>query len=202
MATLSQAKTFGGIGSILVLLAPVPFFGWILAIAGLVLTLVAVKYISDILRDQSIMNTMVISIVAAIAGIVVGFFIVLGSFMRFIGLNNLVGPDYFGPPFPTNVPTNDLIGLITSVLAGLAVMWALLIVSGVYLHRGYSKIGSALNVGMFGTAGLLFLIGAATLILFVGFLLIPVALILLTIAFFSMNENAPGLTQSSPVQPK
>jgi hypothetical protein len=52
MASLSQAKTYGGIGSLLVLLSPVPSVGWILAIAGFVLTLIAVKNISDVVKDS------------------------------------------------------------------------------------------------------------------------------------------------------
>jgi uncharacterized membrane protein len=201
MASLSQAKTYGGIGSILVLLAPVPALGWILAIAGFVLTLVAVKYISEVVKNESIMNNMIVSIVAAVAGIVIGFFVILGSFMRFVGLNNLVGPDYFGANFnPASVPVGDWIGLATAVLVGIAAMWVLLTISGVYLRRGYSKIGSSLNVSLFGTAGLLFLVGAATTIILVGFLLIPIALILLAIAFFSINDSAPGTVQSSAIQ--
>jgi uncharacterized membrane protein len=44
---LIQAKTYGGIGSILVVLSLVPYIGFVLGIIGLVLVLVAVKYISD-----------------------------------------------------------------------------------------------------------------------------------------------------------
>jgi uncharacterized membrane protein len=199
MASLSQVKTYGGIGAILTLFLPVPSIGWLLAIAGFILTLIAVKYVSDIVKDQSIMNSMIVSVLAAIAGVVVGGLIVVGSFFRFVGLNNLVGPDYFGPNFnPANVPVGDWIGLITAALLGIAVMWVLLTISGVYLRRGYARIGSALNVNMFGTAGMLFLIGAATTIVFVGFLLIPVALILLAVAFFSINENPSGPVQTKP----
>ena len=51
MATLGQAKTYGGVGSILAHLLPVPSIGWLLSIAGLVLILFAVKYISEIVKD-------------------------------------------------------------------------------------------------------------------------------------------------------
>ncbi len=199
MATLGQAKTYGGVGSILALLFPVPGIGWLLAIAGFILTLVAVKYISDIVRDSSIMTDILISIVITIVGIIVGFFVLFASLLRFMGLNNLNFAD-FGPNFnPAAIPTGDWIGLITWAFTGIAIVWILLTVSGVFLRRGYSKIGHALNVGMFGTAGLLFLIGALTTILVVGFLLIPIAQILLAVAFFSINENAPTTAQPSSV---
>lgn len=199
MATLGQAKTYGGVGSILALLLPVPSIGWLLCIAGLVLVLFAVKYISEIVKDSSIFNDMVVSIVVTIVGVVVGFFVLVASFFRFMGLNNLNFAD-FGSDFnPSTIPTGDWVGLIMWALLGIAVVWVLLTVSGVFLRRGYSKIGKTLNIGMFGTAGLLFLIGAATTILVVGFIIIPIAFILMAVAFLSINENAQVSLQPNPV---
>lgn len=197
MATLGQAKTYGGIGSILALLLPVPTIGWLLSIAGLVLMLFAVKYISDIVRDPSIFNDMMISVAITIVGVVVGFFILVASLFRFMGLNNLNFTD-FGSSFnPSTIPTGDWVGLITWALTGIAVVWILLMVSAVFLRRGYGKVGKALNVGMFGTAGLIFLIGAATSIIVVGFLLIPIAFILMAVAFFSIDENSSAAPQGN-----
>ncbi|MDG7008561.1 MAG: DUF996 domain-containing protein [Nitrososphaerota archaeon] len=199
MATLGQAKTYGGVGSILALLLPVPSIGWLLCIAGLVLVLFAVKYVSEIVKDSSIFNDVVISIVVTIVGVVVGFFVLVASFFRFMGLNNLNFAD-FGSNFnPSTIPTGDWVGLIMWALLGIVVVWVLLTVSGVFLRRGYSKIGKALNIGMFGTAGFLFLIGAATTILVVGFIIIPIAFILMAVAFLSINENAQVSLQPSPV---
>ncbi|HZW85621.1 MAG TPA: DUF996 domain-containing protein [Nitrososphaerales archaeon] len=190
MATLSQVKTYGGIGSILTLLAPLPGFGWALAIAGFILMLVAVKYLSDILHDTSILNNMVLSIVAAVTGLVVGTLVVMGSVFRFMGLNGLMWSDWANLN-PATIPTGDWVGLIGSVLVALAAVWVLLTVSGYFLNRGYRRVASALRINLFGTAGLLFLIGAATTIIGVGFLLIPIALILLAVAFFSINDTTP-----------
>src|SRR5437867_3008825 len=76
MASLSQAKTLGGVGSILALLGIVPSVGPVLSIAGLIMSLVAVKYVSDILRDKPIFNNMIITSILTIGGIVrlVAFF--------------------------------------------------------------------------------------------------------------------------------
>ena len=159
MSSLSEAKTYGGVGSILVLLAAVPGVGWILAIAAFVLTLVAVKNITELVRDPSIWSDMLISIVITIVGIVIGAFILLGTLFRFMGLNGLTFAD-FGSNFnPNTVSTGDWVGLVTWAILGIAVIWILLTVSGVFLRRGYNKIGAALNINMFRTAWLLFLIG-------------------------------------------
>ncbi len=192
LATLSQAKTLGGVGSLLVLLTAAPTVGAVLGIAGFILTLVAVKYISDLVQDKSIFDNMLISIILAIAGTVVGTLVILGSVFRFMGMHNAFVPDFN----PANVPTGDWIGLAGSVIIGLVAIWAIITISAVFLRRSYSSIASKLNVGMFGTAGTLYLVGAATTIIAIGFLLIFVAQILLAVAFFSIEERAPAPTQA------
>jgi uncharacterized membrane protein len=209
MATLSQVKIYGGIGAILTLLLPVPSVGIFLAIAGFILTLIAVKYASDLLADKAIMNDMVLSIVMAIVGVVVGVTIVLGGVLNlmasaFPGLTFANISTYFGPGFnPATVPASTWLGFAGWVFVGLAVIWGTMLVSGVYFRRGFSEMGTKLHVGMFGTAGLIFLIGAATTIILVGFLLIPIALILLAVAFFSINDSTPipATVQPRPATP-
>src|SRR5216684_7103021 len=91
MASLSQAKTLGGVGSILALLGIVPSVGPVLSIAGLIMTLVAVKYISDILGDKRIFNNMIISVILSIAVVAVFAVFVVGAIARFIGFASLFG---------------------------------------------------------------------------------------------------------------
>ena len=52
---------------------------------------------------------------------------------------------------------------------------------------------------MFAIAGLVFLIGADTTILVVGFIIIPIAFNLMAVAFLSINENAQVSLQPNPV---
>lgn len=187
MASLSQAKVYGEIGSILALLTAVPSVGGLLGIIGFVLILLAVRNISQVLDDESIFNNMVWAVVLAVIGIFVGVVAVIGSVLTFIGYGNLAS---FGPEFnPATVPTNTWIGLIGSLLLGLVIVWATLLASAVFIRRAYSAIGSRLNVGYFGTAGLLYLLGAATTILLFGFVLLFVAQVVLVIAFFSIRDR-------------
>ena len=60
MVSLSDAKTLGGIGSIL-MLASIAF--GVLWIVGLILVLIAVKYISQVLEDRTVFNNLLISII-------------------------------------------------------------------------------------------------------------------------------------------
>ena len=65
MATLSQAKTLGGVGSILIF---IPF----VSIVGYILIIVAVKDISDDLQDKSIFRNVVIAAATGIVGAIAG----------------------------------------------------------------------------------------------------------------------------------
>ena len=189
MPSISQAKILGEVGSILVILSAVPSAGGLLGIVGFILMLVAIKYISDIVADRSIFNDMLIAVVLAIAGVIVGALVVVGSVLRFIGLSGLNMVDLGANFNPSSVPAGDWIGLIGSVILGLAAVWVMLLVSAIFVRRAYSAISSKLNVAMFGTAGLVYLIGAATTIVLVGFVIIFIAQILLIVAFFSIQER-------------
>ena len=131
MATLAQAKTLGGVGSILVLLSFIPYAGPVLAIVGFVLTLIAVKYISDSVDDKSIFNNMIIAVILAIVGIVVGALVVFASIFKFIGLGLVNGE--FGLGFhPSELPPGDIIGFIAALAIGLVLIWVFYLISAVY----------------------------------------------------------------------
>jgi uncharacterized membrane protein len=68
-ATLTQAKAMGGVGSIFMLLFFVPMVGFILAIAGFVMVLLAVKQISDAVNDSEIFNNVLMAVILQIVGI-------------------------------------------------------------------------------------------------------------------------------------
>jgi uncharacterized membrane protein len=190
----------GVVGSILVLLTAVPSVGGVFGVIGFILILIAIKYISDIVADKSIFNNMLVAVVLAIAGIVTGTLVVLGSFFRFMGLNGMTFSS-LGPSFnPSTVPAGDWFGLIASVIVGLAAVWVMLLASAVYVRRSYSEIATKLNVPMFGTAGLVYLIGAATTIVLVGFAILFVAEILLAVAFFSIEEEKKVLEPATVAQ--
>ena len=186
MASLSRAKSYGEAGSILVLLTAIPSVGGLLGIVGFILVLLAIKDISEVVADRAIFNDMLVAIGLAIAAIVVGVLVIAGSLLRFVGLNNLsLGPNFN----PSTVPNGDWVGLIGSILIGLAAVWLISLVSSIYIRRSYREISAKLKVGTFETAGLLYLVGAATTIILVGFLLLFVAQILVVVAFFSIDDK-------------
>ncbi len=182
MNPLAQAKTLGGIGSILILLSIIPYAGIVLAIVGFVLVLVAVKYISDALADKSIFNNMLISIILAIVGMIAGAVIAFASLFPFFR--------EFRPPFdPSMYMYPRMSGFFINLIFALIIIWIFLIISAVFLRKSYSTIASKLNIDMFEKSAMLYLIGAVLTIILVGFIVIFVAEILQTVAFYSIPEE-------------
>src|SRR5207247_11350928 len=90
MASLGQAKSLGGVGSILVLIAGfIPSAGFVVAIIGFILILIAVKYVSDAFADRTIFNNMIIAVILAILGFVAFFVAVFGAIYSFVGIGGI-----------------------------------------------------------------------------------------------------------------
>lgn len=196
MASLQQAKTLGGVGSILGILAVVPFAGPVLAIVGFILVLIAVKYISTVVGNKSIFNSMMISVILAIVGVIVGFATVVSAIASFVGMG-FIGGGFSGSFNPSTIPKADFFTLGATIVVGLVVVWIFFLVSAVFIRRSYNAIAETLGVGMFHTAALLYLIGAALIIaLGLGFIILFVAAILTIVAFFSIPDQLP-----QPMQP-
>lgn len=193
MTSLSEAKTLGGIGSILVLFTAVPNIGWLLGISGFVLILLAIKNISQVVNDKKIYSSMLTAVTLAIGAIAVGTVTVIGAVYHVLGMGSFVGSKFI---LASSIPVGDWIGLAAAVVVGVLAVEAFLVASAVFLRRSYNSIASKLNVKMFEKAGLLYLIGAATVIIGVGFILILVAEILLAISFFSIPEQQRALDAS------
>jgi uncharacterized membrane protein len=200
MSKLSQAKMLGGIGSILMLLLPVPTAGLIVAFVGLILVLVAVKYIADEIKDHKVFNNFLLTFIIVIIGVVVAIFMIVISFFSFgagIDWTNFQNVTSM-PQFTQMMQTNGVVPFLTSIIAGLLVLWITLIFAAYFLRKSYNKIASETHTPMFHTAGLLYLIGALTAIVLVGFVIIFIAFIMQIIAFFSMPENLPQAIQTAP----
>ena len=197
MGKLSDAKIFGGIGAILMILVAIPSFGGILALIGLILLFIAVKYISDETKEKSIFNNFLYFFIVTIIGVVVAGATLVYTFFEAGGMsyiNELQNLAYSDPMAVWDTIQPLLMGAIVAIV----ILWIALIVSAIFLRKSYDKIGELTNVKWFKTTGLIFLIGALTLIILIGFVIILIGMILEIIAFFSLPENLPS--QASPTQ--
>ena len=180
MVSLSQAKTFGGIGAILMLVGGFANigtgFGGIISLVGLILVYLGVKEISGYLNNPQIKSDFVMSIVLSIiatVALIVGMVAVLASMFS---IN------------PTD-PFGDIGDSLAICVVVIIVFILFYILSAIYFKKCFDAIGQGTNIKYFNTAGLLYLIGALTLIIVVGAIIMIIAEIFLIIAFFSLPDQ-------------
>ncbi len=191
MGSLPEARILGGVGSILVILAPIPFFpvSTALSIAGFVLVLIAVKFISDELRDRSIFINMLMTAVLTILGLILAAILLIGALAQLPFFEGFLQPPIPLPRFTESAVLNLLIWLILALVIVAAAYTA----SAVFLRRSFRSIASGLKVEMFNTAAFIYMIGSRLVwVFFVGFVLIIVSQILQVLAFLSLPETVPG----------
>jgi uncharacterized membrane protein len=195
MGSLSQAKTLGGIGSILTLLLFAPYYtGAVLVIIGWILILMALKNVSEAVNERSIYSKGMTAAVLSIIGAIVFAAVVAAAILAFIGLGS------FSSMNPPTV-NSGFVSVLAGLIVGLAIVWILGIVGSYFLWQSFKTISTKLNVGLFGTAGILYFIGSFLTIIFVGFILIFIAQILMIVAFFSIPDNPPGAPMGTPMMP-
>ncbi len=69
------------------------------------------------------------------------------------------------------------------------VLWVFAIVAAFFARRSLKTLSSKASVGLFSTASLLLIIGAFLTIIFIGAILIWVAVLLMAIAFFQIKPQ-------------
>jgi uncharacterized membrane protein len=190
-ATLAQAKTMGGVGSILVLLSFVPYVGFVLGLAGFVMVLLAVKQISEVVKDREIFNNVLTAVILQIVGSVIAAFVVIGSLFSTLTMAPLGSP-FGGFAGPGTFGAGAALAILGPLIAGLIAMWVILIIAARFLRKGYEGIAAKTGTETFRSVGRWYYYGAWLVIVLVGFLLILIAAILQIVAFFSLPESPPA----------
>ncbi len=207
--TLESSKNLGGIGAILLLVGAIGFFfsPYVLAALGLVgtiLILVALHGLANFYREGSIFNNALYGVIVAIVGIVIAGVIVFAVVLSNItALIDQFYPGWNGDwaslagmtPNTTNIDYTALIPFITGLAAVWVVMWIFAIVFSFLVRRSLKAVTAKSTVNMFGTAGLLLLIGGLLTVIFIGWALMWIAALLLAVAFFQLKpqEQAPSM---------
>ena len=187
MSKLSEAKILGGIGALLMLLGglAVPGLGGII---GLILIFIAVKYVSEECKDKSIFDNYLLQFIykiIAIVAVFVIFIISVGGFTFFTVIESIDFTDF-------NTVWNFFEPYIIWWILAIVIGWVFLIISSWYLKKSYYSIADHTKVKLFRTTGLVYFIGAITLIIFVGFIIIFIAQIMEIIAYLRLPEKLPS----------
>ena len=198
MVSIETSKILGGIGAILLFIGIFPYINYfgIVPLVGVLLVLIALWGFADYYKERKIFTNAIWGIVTAIIGVViaavVGIAIVLPNITSF--LQNIF-PSWNGSwstlsslsgmtPVTSNLNFSDIVPFIVAAIVVIAVLWIFAMISAFFVRRSLVQVSSKTTTGLFSTAGLLLLIGAALTIIVIGVILIWIAALLLAIAFF------------------
>jgi len=200
-------KWIGGIGTLLFIIGCVAFFspvvGGLLELIGLILILVALNGFADYYKEKGIFNNALYSIIILIVGVVITAGIVIFvavDFLESLGLDLTNWQSFQSVDWASLMTLDKILDLVGNLIIALVVIFIILIIAMLFLRKSLDLLAVKTGVKMFGTTGLIFLIGAVFTIVLIGFILIFVALILLMISFFSIK--IPALTPEIPQTPK
>ncbi len=213
---LESSKNLGGVGALLIfagpLLSALPRVGGytgLLSLVGAILVLIALKGFADYYRESGIFNNALYAIIAAIVGVVVFASVLLIAFVGFfteLGLNISNLQDWASLSsidWQTLGNIDFIFRFIGVILLGVVVLFVFLVITVVFLRKSLGLMSSRTGVGLFGTTGLLLLIGAILTIFIIGIFLVWIAMLLLAIAFFSIRrQQAPSPTPTTSTQPQ
>lgn len=207
--TLESSKTLGGIGAILMFVGIFPFISYygIVELVGAVLILVGLHGLASYYRESGIFNQAIYGVlVGIVGGIIAGVAAVVSVLASFTNLLHQIYPGWNGDwatlqgmtPNTTNLDTSTIFPLVAGILAVLVIVWIVAIIAAFFIWRSLKQVSNKSNVGLFGTAGLLLLIGA--IIPIFGLILMWISALLLAIAFFTMKAHEQPMV-ATPAPP-
>jgi uncharacterized membrane protein len=209
---LETSKTIGGIGAILMFVGIFPYISYlgIVELIGVILVLVALHGFGSNYTEEGIFSNALYGIVTGIVGVVlavaVGIAVVLPNVTDFLmkifpswngdwsTLSSLSGMT----PNTSNIEVGDVIPFIVAAILVLVILWVFAIIAAFFIRRSLKQLSAKSNVGLFGTAGILILVGAVIPIF--GLLLIWISSLLLAIAFFSVRTTPTQATTPTATQ--
>jgi uncharacterized membrane protein len=199
--SIETSKILGGVGAILMFIGIIPVISSyaILELIGLILVMVALYNLAGYYTERGIFNNALYGLIAGIVGGVVAVgTLILSVLTSLTDFAHMIYPDWNGDwasisgltPDPTSLSLEAIVPFLTGLFAALLILWVFAIIATFFIRRSLTSLSAKSGVGLFSTAGLLLLIGAALIIaLGVGLLLIWISTLILAIAFFTMKPQ-------------
>ena len=197
--TFESSKNLSAVGSLLIVIGAASgfasSFSGILSLVGMILLLIGLKGLANYYKEEGIFKNALYSIITAIVGCVIGIGIIATTAVAAladIGIEwaNIEDWGNIGTDVGTVFADFDfsaIATLIGAILVGVLILFVVMIIAMYFLRKSMNQLSTKSGVGLFGTAGILMLIGA--IIPIVGYLLIWIGFILATVAFFQMNKE-------------
>jgi len=202
---LQTSKNLGGVGALLLFIGPLfssqHFLGGLIPPIGFILILIALKSFADHYNDAGIFNNALYGFITAIVGIVLALGVFIATALTVVadlGITDWTSAAEWTALVSEETALASLLTLLGGVIIGIIVLFVFAILTAWMYRKSLGKLASKSGVSLFGTAGLLLLVGAVLTIIVVGFLLIWISFLLIAIAFFSMKPTAVEPPPSPP----
>lgn len=170
--SLDAAKVLGVVGTVINIVAP--FIDPLLWLLGFVLLLTAVYGVSKAVGVPEIFRDYVVAFVAVVAGTLVA---------SLAGFSLTVTITHSEP---------GLIRLLAGAILVIAILWAFLAASAIFIRRSYRRIARSLNHRSFSIVGTVYLVGAVLTIVAIGFLVLFVGMVIELIAWATLPTSRPS----------
>jgi uncharacterized membrane protein len=207
--SLESNKILGGIGALLMVISLVGLFGTayvgFLLIVGAILVLIALKGLADYYQDGGIFNNALYGFITVIVGIVAAIAIFI---MMVLNLLASIEIDWTNPMavqqyFMRHMET--VWSIAGYGFGALVVFFIAMIVSAILIRKSLDSLSKHSGEKIFGTAGMVWLIGAVLTIILIGIIVIWISWILVAVGFFSIKpaqaQPPPAMIQPPPQPP-
>ena len=194
--TFESSKNLSAVGALLIVIGAVlgfvVSFSGILSLIGIILLLIGLKGLADFYKEEGIFNNALYSIIIAVVGCVVGVGIIAVTAVSALadeGIDWANVDDWvnYGTDVFTDFDFSPIMDLLVALLVGLIIFYVVLIISMFFLRKSMNQLSTKSGIGLFGTAGILVLIGAVIPV--IGLLLIWIGFVLATVALFQMKKE-------------
>jgi hypothetical protein len=150
-------------------------------------------------------------IIGIIGAVIVAVIAIILLLPALINLLQLMYPGWNGTDWAalsgmtanTNISPDEIMPIIASGIAGGIVAWILMwivaIIATFFIRKSLKTLSLKSGTGLFGTTGLIMLIGGALTVVGIGFLLLWVSVLLLAVAFFMLKREV--VVEAAPVPP-
>jgi uncharacterized membrane protein len=198
---IHTSRILGLLGALFMVLGILPTIGWLLMLVGIIFVLIAINEYGNAYKDGSIFHNTLYTVVFEIVGAVIFLGVVIFGLMNFLsslGITNITQlSSWQSINWQQAISTSNFLPFVGVIILGLVILFAFTVLASLYFRKAMKTLSEKTGVKLFHTTGTVFFVGALLTIIFIGFVVIWVAFILLLISFY---ESKPGQQMPQPQQ--
>jgi uncharacterized membrane protein len=205
---IETSKALGGAGALLMFVGIMPYISYfgVIELVGLILVMTALYNFASHYRERGIFNNALYGLMIGIVGGVISIAVIIVTVLTSLtDLLYTIFPGWSGDwralsgltPSPSNLSLGNIVPFLAGIIAVFIILWVAAIIAAFFVRRSLETLSAKSGVGLFSTAGLLLLIGAALIIVGIGLVLVWISALLLAIAFFRIRPEQAQPTTSN-----